>query len=752
MNEQVNKRIVRWIVAILYTASIFLLIPFVLPIWNRLCAEFSVPAVVRTVNTAVPALGVLALIAFFAFARETRVRSYLWLAVVAGGFAYLLTLHCEYPVERVHLIQYSLLAFVFYRALRIDLSERASLIIAAAIALLVGTCDEVMQQFVADRRCTLSDMVTNWFAGGLGLVALMAFERDGIWSWYRRRRAAVRFAIGYLAPIAITMWLGGQVWTRYIYPPINVIVLTVDCLRPDRLGVYGYERDTTPVLDEMAKDGAVFTEMFAQAPWTGPGVVSTLSGLYPPVHGVDVAGRTIPAQVTTLIDVFRGRGYSVPDLCYLTVDRTFQQLGAEPIDTDINVAETGEEDALHEWINRHHREPFCIWYHYRKAHLPYNPPQEYRIFPPADDPDAVPPPEIEVVQREVIIPRDTLVFSEESKPWVDALYDAQVHEFDYFMSRLQYRLMLHHLTKNTLIVITADHGEELLDHGYIGHGSTAVHAKLFDEVLRVPLILYCPRVVPEGLVIEAGAEQVDILPTVCDLLDIPIPPDAQGKSLVPAMRGETVPDTPVFAETIEGGYQAKESMKSTWYRSIRTPEWKLVTKTSPDGEEFQLYDLAADPGETKDVFDDERAEASNLLVRLTRWITANQEARLAIEMRGTETAGVNGSPSEVVVTEIPQITFPNEGDTLTFEDTGGSVTVRWSGNAAAEYVLEYHVGTGWHTLKGKLPVTGTSQVFGPLPRDGWGPIHQWNPFRLRVRPKNLPDGWSEWAIFSIAQL
>ena len=80
------------------------------------------------------------------------------------------------------------------------------------------------------------------------------------------------------------------------------------------------------------------------------------------------------------------------------------------------------------------------------------------------------------------------------------------------------------------------------------------------------------------------------------------------------------------------------------------------------------------------------------------------------------------------------------------------MTFRWTGNPEAAYIIEYNVGDGWHTLRGKVPVVGTEQVFGPLPQDGWEPLYQWNPYRVRVRPRDLPDGWSDWITITIAPL
>ncbi len=749
-----GRRAVRWVVAAVYTASIFLVAPFVPQLWDLLCKLLTNEGAIRTVNRAVPLVGAIAAVTILLLIRERRVRSYLWLAVVAAGYAYLLTLHCEYPVERVHLVQYSLLAYLVFRALRVDVADRTGYVGAAVAVLVVGTCDELVQIVLPNRSCTFADMVTNWGAGGLGLVGLIALQHNGVWTWYSRRRTVVRVAVAYVAPAVLALWLGGQVWTRFLFPPINVVLITVDCLRPDRMGCYGYDRDpaTTPVLDTLAAKGVVFTNMYAQAPWTAPGLVSTLTGLYPAVHGVDMSGKTLPESVDTLLDVFRAHGYSVPDLCYLTVDPKFQNLGAEPVE-DINIAELGETRALNEWINQHHREPFCIWYHYRHLHLPYNPPERFRVYPPADDPEAVPPPEIAAVQREVIIPYGTVSFSDESRPWLDALYDAQLRELDVFIDQLRYRLALHHLLKHTLIIVTADHAEELLEHGFVGHGSTAVHSTLYDEVVHIPLVMYCPRRVPKGLVLDVTAQQVDIVPTVCELVGLPVPAGVQGRSLAPAMRAEPfVGEVPAFAETVQGGYQAKEDMKTTWLRSVRTPGWKLIHTTSPAGDRFELYDLGRDPGELRNVFAGNTDVAGELVTQLARWVTENEDARAAIDEREAARVRAESAASASIAqsVEIPQIVAPKDGETLEYDSSQGSVTLRWTGDPNSHYIIEYHIGTGWHTLRGKMPVAGTQQVFGPLPQDGWEPLYQWNPYRVRVRPRDLPDGWSDWVTITIA--
>ena len=101
----------------------------------------------------------------------------------------------------------------------------------------------------------------------------------------------------------------------------------------------------------------------------------------------------------------------------------------------------------------------------------------------------------------------------------------------------------------------------------------------------------------------------------------------------------------------------------------------------------------------------------------------------------------------------PKILKPVNGDTIHYETMNGSIEAEWTGNQHAAYIIEYDVGEGWHRLKGKYPVEmGTEQIFGPLPKDGWKPLYQWNPYRFRIRPRDLPDGWSEWITIQLAPL
>lgn len=750
IEDKTPKRVVRWGVALVYTALIFSFAPLVLPLWNLLARLLTLEGAGSTLNNGVIIVGLVTATGILLYARERRVPTYFWLAAVLGGYAYLVTLHCEYPVERVHTIQYSLLAWFFFRALRLDLSEVPSYVLAAVAVFLVGAADEGLQDLIPDRSSSLDDMITNWAAGGLGLVGLIAVQRGVMWDWFARRRAALRLSLGYAVPALIVAGFSHQVWTRYLHPPLNLFLITVDCLRPDHMGIYGYERNTTEFLDTIKDQAAVFTNVYSQAAWTSPGVASTLTGLYPPAHGVTSSDKSVLKTLTTVLDAFKERGYRIPNMTFLTSAPNFMNLGE--FDEQVIEENTIDEIAvINAWIARNHREPFAAWYHWRHTHLPYEPEPKHRKFPPADDLKAEPPPNVkDVLMKEVIIPSGMVEWTEEDGPWIKALYDAQVRQFDHSFEAIRYRLALHHKLKHTIFVITADHGEELLERGEVGHASTLVHSKHYDEDIHIPLIIYCPRLIKKGRVIDTMAQQVDILPTIFDMMGWPIPEEVQGRSLWPAIRGEPMEDVPVFAESVEGGYQSKPDQRATFVRSVRTREWKLIGRMGPQGDHYEMFNLVDDPRETKNVLVEHPELMQDMLPLLMNWISQNHTLRVALEEREELHDNIVAAMDPANL-EVPVILEPKDGDVIRFEDTGGLIKARWTGNPYASYIIEYDVGEGWHKLTGYYPVEiGTEQNFGPIPRDGWKPLYQWNPYRVRIRPKGLPDGWSDWITVTVA--
>jgi hypothetical protein len=309
------------------------------------------------------------------------------------------------------------------------------------------------------------------------------------------------------------------------------------------------------------------------------------------------------------------------------------------------------------------------------------------------------------------------------------------------------RLKLH---RNTLLVVTSDHGEELFEHGFIGHASTAVHATLYDEVLRIPLIFYAPSRIPGGGILEGAVRQVDIMPTILDTAGLPVPSGLSGLSLLPRIQGEE-PDAHLEAvsESVSGGYQSSAEQARIMLRSLRRQDIKIVCRKDGDREDCRLFDLRSDPGETRDCSDTRPQTARALRETLHQRLAAMQARRLVLLTKQETRYGPEDVPEGATLSQ-PAILSPRDGSSVRLDARGGRIEVRWTGDEELTYVIQYDVGKGWRNLKGSIPVPGTGKVFGPLPREAWEPLPYWNPYRIRVSPYGLDEYWSDWVEFTIA--
>ena len=524
----------------------------------------------------------------------------------------------------------------------------------------------------------------------------------------------------------------------------NVLLITVDALRPDHLGCYGYARETSPTLDRIAEEGITFTQAISSSAWTSPGVISLLTSLYAPTHGIDIRGKTLDPDIVTLADVLLANGYVAPDLSYLTSIPNFQNLGFQPYPNKAREIALGD-DILFRWLRDHRQEPFFVYYHYRHVHLPYDPSPPYdRMFTPVGyDRSAFTKEKVRMVREEVTIPAGSLGFNTGDRDWVHGLYDGEVREMDDVFLRALFRTMEElGLSDNTLLIVTADHGEELLDHGFVGHASTSLSSTLYDELIRIPLIMRWPGGLPTGRRIEHQVQMIDVMPTVLDLLGIPVPAGTQGRSLVPLMRGRASwEERPAFCETSPGGYQCSLELFEIRIRCVRTPRWKLIYTHAPEGHSYRLYDLRADPGERRDVAGDNVKETERLRAVLHRWILLAQR-RVVKEGSSRKQADMDASPDG---TPVP--VFPADGDTLRYDVAGGVIAPRWTGAPSASYVLEYDVGRGAYHLTGTLPTGGNAPEYGPFSRELWDTLVLYNPWTFRVWKADEPEGKSRWVTF-----
>jgi len=287
--------------------------------------------------------------------------------------------------------------------------------------------------------------------------------------------------------------------------------------------------------------------------------------------------------------------------------------------------------------------------------LPYNPPQEYYdlFVDEAFRPDPQTLKRLETVRTRMILhppdvqsameagredpigdgdeahERSTAIveFEPQDAPGIRALYDGELRVFDDMVGRWIARLEELDELDDTLIVIISDHGEELLERGHVGHTSCNLKGTLYDECLKVPLIMRYPHKLPAGKVISQQVSQIDMMPTIFDIvgLDLSVPHD--GASTLPLIFGETDEFRPeVYAETMPAGWQAIAGDERRIF-CVRTLEHKLILNTDPVAgtRTYELYNLTNDPGERVNLYDSEPALAAELKAKLETHIAARKQ-------------------------------------------------------------------------------------------------------------------------------
>jgi arylsulfatase A-like enzyme len=199
-------------------------------------------------------------------------------------------------------------------------------------------------------------------------------------------------------------------------------------------------------------------------------------------------------------------------------------------------------------------------------------------------------------------------FRSEDEPGIRALYDGTVRSFDDWLGKCRSRLEDLDLWDDTLVVLLSDHGEELLERGNVGHSSCNLMGTLYEECLRVPLVMRFPKRIPPGTVVRQVVSQTDVMPTIFELLGLDLSLQVDGQSLLPLVRGDQGVqwDEVAFAEVPPAGWQRLVSDRRL-IRCLRTPEWKLIQNLDPGVQsvDFELYNLIRDPGERENVAGEE---------------------------------------------------------------------------------------------------------------------------------------------------
>jgi arylsulfatase A-like enzyme len=442
----------------------------------------------------------------------------------------------------------------------------------------------------------------------------------------------------------------------------NILLITIDALRADHLGIYGYDPEISPYIDGLAMRGVVFDQAIVQAPWTGPSVASFVTSLHPTELGIarqdapatdlrvdemrvtlaealQDAGYGTYAYITNAIvaprnghdqgfDEFSvthsrlsfdlgalrertlialmcqksGRGLYVRPVCRL-FDQGYRQVFGLELTWGRGrpVTEYGKR-----FLRSHKDERFFLWLYYVDPHARYDPPQPFRPLPS----------EITSTQEQTLrslAQRNDFygeVMSAADLEALISLYDGEILYVDSLVGQVLDELDRQGLADRTLIILNADHGEELDDHGDFIHG----HA-LYDELLRVPFIISGAGVEAVGRRVETQVRMLDLVPTVCEIAGALIPEEAQGRSLVPLLRGEEMDELPAFSEALISTAHEEKSVRRDGYKLIYDVKREIV----------ELYDVRADPREQVNLAEEKPEIVERMLAELQAWMTQSTQ-------------------------------------------------------------------------------------------------------------------------------
>jgi arylsulfatase A-like enzyme len=376
----------------------------------------------------------------------------------------------------------------------------------------------------------------------------------------------------------------------------NLILISIDTLRADRLGCYGYARPTSPFLDRQAHAGVLFADATATSSWTYPSHASLFTGLYPGRNGATELKRRMRTDVASLAEWLSARGYRAAGVVSSTLfqgyglERGFERLeyvdpgGPEPSQVTAHAVQWLEE------VDR--SRPFFCFIHYLDPH------SDYSSLPEFEAPFAEPYGGTASGKSEQLFQHVSgfLHFDAADARHLSNLYDAGVRQQDAELEKLFAYLERSGLLADALVVLTSDHGEEFLEHGGVMHGLAQ-----YEESVRVPLLFFGPDV-PRDVRVAESVSLVDVMPTVLDLLGLPAPAGLDGHSLRALMeeparaRGSRA----LFIEAdLDPPGPTARSMVPGDDTAVRRGTFKLVL--DPTQGHAALFDLEHDPGEKNDV-------------------------------------------------------------------------------------------------------------------------------------------------------
>ena len=381
-----------------------------------------------------------------------------------------------------------------------------------------------------------------------------------------------------------------------------MLLISIDTLRPDHLSCYGYPRKTSPNIDQLAAEGALFQNHIASSSWTLPSHAAIFTSLPDSLHGCTDSDKTLAPSATTLAERFQTAGYATAGFVaapYLhpafgfsqgferyvdcssyagrIANKSPSEFGMDKevmLESHRDVSNDRVYGAVKEWMDDRPDKPFFLFVHLFDVHFDFIPPPPYdRQF----DPD----------YQGWVTGRD-FFFDDRIGPEMNgrdfqhliALYDGEIAWTDSVVGRLREELARGQILDSTVIAVTSDHGTEFFEHGQKGHRKT-----LYDEVIKTPLVVRYPAKLRGGRRIVDQSRGIDVGPTLLDLAGVPLPNDVIGQTLVPSIENPGSPNVGrAVSELFSVGINA---------RTVRTLKWKLVDQVGR--EDHWYYDLQKDP-------------------------------------------------------------------------------------------------------------------------------------------------------------
>lgn len=398
----------------------------------------------------------------------------------------------------------------------------------------------------------------------------------------------------------------------------NVVWISLDTLRADHLGTYGYARPTSPHLDAFAARGLRFDWAISQAPWTRPSHRSMLTGVYPASRG----GLDSPM---------------IGEVLYRAGYQTFAVTGGGQVDSTLGFDRGFEiyrvDDWIHQpsrildWIRARSERPYFLFLHCYETHEPYT----HTRFA-----EGLPSGRLAGEFSKEIWNRLRKRFSEEEMRYAEALYDGDIAYTDARIGEFFSGFESAGELAESIVIVTSDHGEQFWEHGSWGHGQN-----LHDHQIHVPLLVFLPesvkaelarksRAMGQGQPVTQGAiedqiELIDLYPTLLELLGVEMDGPVNGRSLVSLLAGQgSLPDREAFAE--------HTNIKENEQKALRTPRYKFMVSiprksSAATGESYELYDLKRDPGERKNLAPGLSAKVVELRARIGRIMDGADSAR-----------------------------------------------------------------------------------------------------------------------------